>query len=397
MKLNKDTSTSIPKVTPKTPAPKVLVAQSDYVSALKAIENVMVTERNKFAEEATQVADSSKEDRPPKDSPIKHIVVEEDVCGKKTESTDGENATAAATTETERTANNEFNTKQIFLSKVHESLKDLLAQIVEPIQDEEYHQRSRNYFLQERIEEENHEEQLYIAQQKAQRRAQRDAQHLAQQQYAMDCNTDYDPCELLDRDAIHRARELRQQVRTLSSTVLQQQDAMLARAIRLAQRQVRLWTDDILNQPRQKLDNSFSNEKDHIDSTRRLQLQQMRVSLHTLLTSLSRTVEGDIPANLRDMQDTIRAIEAQLTRKQMPLSQLSQTDQAILSRTNEGGTISSQQFFEGMNEGGVESNNDKNQSFMMDGVSVIVEEENNDPFHDMSNPYVFLADFLGRY
>jgi len=160
---------------------------------------------------------------------------------------------------------------------------------------------------------------------------------------------------------------------------------------------VRLWTDDILNQPRQKLDNSFSNEKDHIDSTRRLQLQQMRVSLHTLLTSLSRTVEGDIPANLRDMQDTIRAIEAQLTRKQMPLSQLSQTDQAILSRTNEGGTISSQQFFEGMNEGGVESNNDKNQSFMMDGVSVIVEEENNDPFHDMSNPYVFLADFLGRY
>ena len=390
MTIDTEALASVPtQVTPKSPASKVIVAQSDYERALQAMDDVMKNEFYSQPSETTTTTTTTSVNESRDDDETMEDTTMEETGGAGDENNQNDDASIGNNKENNKEKDDVHDTeaqeqqkqatvKNTFLAQVHNSLKERLNQIVQPIPDEEFHKRARGPMLQQQIEDETEDEQILLEQEDAARQAEEQGLRAQEEMHGMDCNTDYDEHELLDQDAVKRARELRRQVRTMASDMKQRQDAILERAIQLAQREVRLLTEDILLK---SMSDDSEDEKDatHREShdARRLMLQQMKVSLQALMTSLSSTVEGELPTNLRDLQDTIDNIEKSLHKKQQPES-LSQTEQAILSRTNEGGLCSV-------------AENSKDD---LDGPSTIEEE---DGFNDMSNPYVFLADFLGRY
>ena len=381
----KTASTKPPLVTPKTPAPKVVVAQSDYDSALQAIDYVMKDEySSKPSEEESTNNEVEDDETMEEEKDNKNDDENEsttDDASMKVDEKDMDGEKEEDETEEQKQQRQQLKmtrVKDAFLEQVHISLKERLYQIVNPIPDDEFHKRSRGHIMQQQIEEEQEEEEFLVAQEEAERVAKEDARRYQEEMHSMDCNTDYDEHELLDQDAVKRARELRDQVRSTAADMKQKQDVILTRAIQLAQREVRLVTNDILLEEAQTVSKNTTDNNEGIKrhDARRMLLQQMKVSLQAMLSSVSKMVEGDLPEHLVDLQDTIDTIEKSLTKKQQPGS-LSQTEQAILSRTNEGMDYC------------INGKND------LDGPSTIVEEE--DELDDMNNPYLFLADFLGRY
>ena len=95
-----------------------------------------------------------------------------------------------------------------------------------------------------------------------------------------------------------------------------------------------------------------------------------------LTNSLSDKVDKALPENLRDLRDTIQNIQKSLQKKDQPLSQLSQTEQAIISRDNEGGS----------------RHCSAEEDDREDPALVELDE-----FDDKANPEFILADFLSRY
>lgn len=377
----KTASTMPPLVTPKTPAPKVVVAQSDYDSALQAIDYVMKDEyASKLSEEDSTngVADETMEEENNNNHDDKNESDKDDAstkdCQKDMDVEKEEDETEEQTQQQQQ--QKMFRVKDAFLEQVHISLKERLYQIVDPIPDGEFHKRSRGHIVQQQIEEEQDEEEFLVAQEKAERVAKEDARRYQEAMHSIDCNTDYDEHELLDQDAVKRARELRDQVRSTAADMKQKQDVILTRAIQLAKREVRLVTNDILLEEAQPGNKNATDNNEIVKrhDARRLLLQQMKVSLQAMLASVSKKVDDELPENLVDLQDTIDTIEKSLMKKHQPGS-LSQTEQAILSRTNEGMDY------------GINSKNDLN--------GTMVEED--DELDDMANPYMFLADFLGQY
>ena len=386
----------LPLVTPKTSAPKVVVAQSDYESVLQAIDNVMkdeytlLSKENEINNEVENESMVSGLNDGKGDNSIQPTTTttqennnDDDVSMEENQDDSGTSENNSDETQNDNEDQSQQQkmqrVKDAFLEQVHMSLKERLNQIVDPLSDEEFHKRSRGHIVQQQIEEEDEQEQFLIAQEEAERAAQEETRRQQEQMHCVDCNVDYDEHELLDQDAVKRAKELREQVRATAADMKQRQNAILNRAIQLAQREVRLVTNDILLEESQaSKENKILDNGDAIKrhDARRLMLQQMKVSLQTLLTSVSKTVEGELPENLVDLQDTIGTIEKSLIKKRQPES-LSQTEKAILSRTNEG----------------IDYNGTSKKD--SEGPSMIVEEESG--LNDMTNPYVFLADFLGRY
>ena len=270
----------------------------------------------------------------------------------------------------------------VFLSHVGASFKERLLQIVQPLADEEFHQRSRGHIIQKKIRKEERAERLAIAQEQAALKAQEDAKRRIELERASGMNTDYDDHELLDQEASKRARELRAQVRAKAEEAQKQQAAVLERAIRLAQCEVRLLTRDILLEKEEDTTMMDCQQKQQSTAAKAKQqrLKQMENSLKSLTESLSSTVDASLPKNLQDLRDTIQNIQKSLQRKEQPLS-LSQTEQAIMSRENEG----AYNKLEILDE--EDDDDDKDDPILraLEG------------FSDKGNPEFLLADFLCKY
>ncbi|CAB9497274.1 expressed unknown protein [Seminavis robusta] len=334
-------SVSPPPSIKKKPA-KVFVAKSDFQQALQAIDNVMDSEKHGVLPKAGNTVEQEQSAFAETDAST-----ETDTANVKDSEDREDNVTARTDQDEERDQgqaqdeNNNNNPTVAFLTDVQNSLKQRLIQVVNPIPDEDYHEKARGPFIQLKINAENEAEQRQIAREKVMIAAQDEAQRKEEQRRAKYINNDYDDHELLDRDALKRARELREQVRTMAEQRQQQQAQILLRAIELAHRQVRLIAGDILVEEQQE--SASGNEKDDNqqakreadNEARRKILRQMESSLLALSESFAETVDRSLPKNLKDLRDTIVTIDKSLQKKRQPQSQ-SQTELAIVSRDNEG-------------------------------------------------------------
>lgn len=335
-----------PQSSPSSPPGKVAVAKSDFEQALKAIDTVMEAKQR---QNNNQEADSEHED-----------------------SADSSDATK------QQDNDDDERCRDLFFKHIQNSLKERLHQVAEPVDDEVFHKRYRGPILEQQIEEEQNEEAILQEEEEAIMKAADEAVRRATEM----TKEDYDEMELLDQDALKRARELRVQVREKAAGLKQQQEAVLERAIQLAQREIQLLTHDIL-QEEVKTESAIEEEskRAHAEAhaTRRKLLQQMSDSLQSLTDSLHRTVDGELPRNLRNFKETMQVVEESLKRNEQPQS-LSQTEQAILSRSNEG----SNEEEECYSTSALES----------DDPAALVDE---DMVVDRSSPEFLVADLIGAY
>lgn len=327
---------------------KAIVAKSDFDCVVQTIDNHWEAERRKLRE-----ARKSSDDQQMMGVDEKGVNVEEKTVGSDSE-----------------------DSRDVFLSECQTSLKDRLYKTVEPISDEDYHQRSRGTVIEEQMLDEDEEEQYLIAKEEAADRARKAALQQTEGLKATNLNIDYDDHELMDQDALKRARDLREKVRNLATETRRQQDIVLQRAIQLTKREICLLTEDILAEQMEPLPQTRNDEMSETNTARFFLLQQMEASLKDLTNSLSDKVDGALPENLRDLRDTIQNIQKSLQKKDQPLSQLSQTEQAIVTRDNEGDKRH-RSVGEDEREG-----------------PALVEL---DAFDDMTNPEFILADFLSKY
>lgn len=134
---------------------------------------------------------------------------------------------------------------------------------------------------------------------------------------------EFDEQELIDEDALKRVQELRQQVREQATKVQLVRDAVLEKAVDLAERQVRVWMGP--NEPEKVAESSVD------ENVLRSKVSEMQVSLSTMKEALDKTLVA-LPGKLQSLQETVTTIEESFKKKPM----LSQTEQAIISRDNEG-------------------------------------------------------------
>jgi hypothetical protein len=316
----------------KSPPSKVVVAESDLDHVLQAIDNVMESEKI----QATAASAAAEE------------TTEADQQTNMAEIEDNEESRVEAASQ--RTEDDEeprdhqgevTNAQAAFLDEIQKSLKERLHQIVQPIPDEQYHQRVRQPYIQQQIDDEEDAERRLSEGDDAKIKAEDDAQRQKEKRKAKEVNNDHDDHELLDQEALKRARELRQKLREIATQRLQQQTRILERAIHLANLEVLFITEDIKSQQRQQqqYDKDDNEEKakarQAVIDKRQDILRQYEISLQRLTESLSQTVGRYLPTNLRDICDTIANIDQSLQKQSQP-GTLSQTEQAIVSRDNEG-------------------------------------------------------------
>lgn len=342
------TSSNLPsQVSPSSPVPgKVVVAKSDFEHALKAIDMVM-------AGKLSQIDDNDNQSQKDDDKDMEVDVEMDDQKENNHE-------------------NKSDSVKDAFFIQIQNSLKERLYQVAEPIHDEDFHKRYRGPLIQKQIDVENEEEAILQAEEDAILQAQEEAAKVLESD-----EKDYDEQELMDEEAQKRARELRVQVRELAVRMKQQQESVLQRAIRLAQREIRLLTEDILLD-KTKSENEIEEESiaasAETNALRKKALKQMENSLQSLTDSLHRTVDDALPKSLFDLKETMQVIEKSL-RRQGQTESLSQTEQAIVSKTNEG-------------------SNSNDHVYKKYSYSSTIDQENLDR---RNLPDFRLADFLGAY
>lgn len=334
------------KESPQDPPCKAIVAKSDFDHAMNAIDSYMDAQRSSLREDASAKSADGEE----MDVGDHGMEGERDDAKHNSERPDPQDA---------------------FLAQCHASLKERLHECVAPISDEEYHQRTRGHIIEAQIWEEQEDEREQISREDAAFRAKEEALLEIERLKTNKMNIEYDDHELIDQDALKRARELRAKVRNLSMLTTQKQETLLQRAIQLTKRKITLLTEGIREE---QVDPLSQDRNEEISTANRLALQQMEASIQALTNSLASTVNIALPKNLRDLRDTIKNIQKSLQKRELPLS-LSQTEHAIVSRENEG---SSQLC-------SVTEDED-------DPVRIELEA-----FSDMSNPEFLLANFLSTF
>jgi hypothetical protein len=138
----------------------------------------------------------------------------------------------------------------------------------------------------------------------------------------------WDEDDLMDPLAHERVQELRRQVRSEAQKVQTQQQAVLAKAVAVAERQVQLLVRTNRNENKRKEGNQLAGggSQNEVPPESVAKIQEMQTCLTTMMTALQQT-EQDLPDKLTSLQDTVATIEASFAK---PV--LSQTEQAIRAR-----------------------------------------------------------------
>jgi hypothetical protein len=143
---------------------------------------------------------------------------------------------------------------------------------------------------------------------------------------ADESSVEFDEDELLDSDALERARVLRQQVRDVAARVAANREATIALAVSLAQRKVNVIVGDSTDLP--PFDSkAFQARLDEATTTTDQELAQ---TLQGLADGL-KEMEMQIPEKMETLQTTVETIQEALL-----VEHVSQTELAIVSRENEG-------------------------------------------------------------
>jgi len=156
----------------------------------------------------------------------------------------------------------------------------------------------------------------------------------------------FDESELLDEKALERVRELRRQVRDQAGKVKSLRGEVLGRAVELAQRQVKVWTDAASATADREADadageGSNSENLKQYEETVSAKVREMESSLQQLKDALEATQQA-LPEKLGQLQETVATIESSLSSSAAAgeggnAGGMSHTERAIVRRDNEGG------------------------------------------------------------
>ena len=166
-----------------------------------------------------------------------------------------------------------------------------------------------------------------------------------------DDNFEFDELELIDENALQRARQLRKEVREQASKVKQLRESVLNKAVELSQRQVDVWKKESCGDGTCTDENS---ENDSVGGKRKKKnaveemlnrkreavegkVREMEKSLAELNRALKAT-QTQLPEKLAQLEETVSTIETTLSKRgdDGGVQALSQTERAIVSRDNEG-------------------------------------------------------------
>jgi hypothetical protein len=145
----------------------------------------------------------------------------------------------------------------------------------------------------------------------------------------------WDEDDLMDPLALERVQALRHQVRTSAAKVQTQQQAVLAKAVAVAERQVQLLVRTRQRNNTNTAANNPDDEKNKEEDKEQVvvlppesvaKIQEMQTCLMAMTTALQKT-EQDLPDKLTSLQETVAAIQANFAKPT-----LSQTEQAIRAR-----------------------------------------------------------------
>jgi hypothetical protein len=148
--------------------------------------------------------------------------------------------------------------------------------------------------------------------------------------------------ELVDEDVLERAQVLRNQVRLASQRVDMLRTSVTNRAVSVAQREAALLVGE-KEKDEKPLDAATIQERlsSTNQNTNTRQLKEMKESLENL-NILLQEMKTQVPETMEMLQETIDVIHETATKQQSQQS-LSQTERAIISRSNEGPSQISQQ------------------------------------------------------
>jgi hypothetical protein len=201
---------------------------------------------------------------------------------------------------------------QKLLKDCQNSLSANIQRIVQPVSDEAFHM----YVYQQQTDENSDENKSKEA-------------SLTTKKPVPDPAWEED--DLMDPLALERVQELRRQVRTEAAKVQTQQQAVLAKAVAVAERQVQLLVRTNRNKNQQEHPVSDTTgggggTENQVPPESVAKIQEMQTCLTTMTTALQQT-EQDLPDKLTSLQETVAAIQANFAKTHM-----SQTEQAIRSR-----------------------------------------------------------------
>lgn len=149
--------------------------------------------------------------------------------------------------------------------------------------------------------------------------------------------------ELVDEDVLERAQVLRNQVRLASQRVNMLRASVTNRAVSVAQREAALLVGHKETNDDEPFDAATIQERLMAPTTNKhsSQLHEMKTSLENL-SILLQDMTTQVPETMEMLQETIDVIHETATQQQSQQS-LSQTERAIISRSNEGPSQLSQQ------------------------------------------------------
>lgn len=143
---------------------------------------------------------------------------------------------------------------------------------------------------------------------------------------------------LIDREALRRCEEMRQQVRAQAAAIGARRAAALDRSVAVAERQLKMlcWKtttekDGGGNNQQENNNNNNNNGEMIALEAYKAQMHDMQASLESMRTTLQE-VGTAVPPKLSQFQSTLREIERALDRQHRPDRPLSQIEQAIRLR-----------------------------------------------------------------
>ena len=152
-----------------------------------------------------------------------------------------------------------------------------------------------------------------------------------------DSDDEFDEQELMDQEALQRARELRHQVRESAERVSLLRSRVTDRTVALGQREVALLLGPPNRDPDAPYDPQFiaTELSQPFQGQKNKHLLEMEHSLNRLSAAL-KDMDVDLPDKIESLQKTVETIQEALRQG----TSLSQTEKAIRSRDNEGPAIS---------------------------------------------------------
>ena len=159
--------------------------------------------------------------------------------------------------------------------------------------------------------------------------------------------------DLIDKAALQRARELREQVRKKAAEIKAIKDYKIATVLQYVTSQLDEWKRLNIDQSLNEKLGSNSDDGNTVKSNKTHQrLQHMKSSLSKLEYSLQ-SIDVELPDKLESLQQTIETIQHHLqkqTKQKSNDKHLSRTERAILSRVDTNKNKSSQRSISKMEE-----------------------------------------------